>query len=85
MSIPTKGNWGLIPAGGPLGDMVHEVTVPLLGPTQYGQTQANVQDALSLSWEEDGGRGGGVVTSGAGARHVCLACGGGAPGEAGIM
>ena len=45
--IPTKGNWGLIPAGGPLGDMVHEVTVPLLGPTQFGQTQANVQDALS--------------------------------------
>ena len=85
MSIPTKGNWGLIPAGGPLGDMVHEVTVPLLGPTQFGQTQANDEDALSLPWGGGEGGRGGVVTSGAGARHVCLACGGGAPGEAGII
>ena len=58
MPIPTKGNWGLIPAGGPLGDMVDEVTVPMLGPTEFGRTEAVVEDALSLSW--GGGREGGA-------------------------
>ena len=54
MPIPTKGNWGLIPAGGPLGDMVHEVTAPLLGPTQFGQHKPTFKMLYPCPGEEDG-------------------------------
>ena len=49
-NLPTKGNWGLMAAtGGPLGDMVDEEAVPLLGPTELGRPKATVEGALSLS------------------------------------